>query len=91
MSIQVRSSNDRCIQFGGANCQLNYEVMKTHTIRVHVTDNGTVALSAEFDITITVTDKNDPPRNMQISNQTVCFKLYRFSIYRNEVSLCLGQ
>ena len=77
--LQVRPSNERCLKFGGDNCLLNYEAMKSHTIRVRVTDSGTPPESAEFSIAISVMKENDRPRNLQISNQEVC--LSRYNVY----------
>jgi ribosomal protein L9 len=56
--IQVASSTKKC---GTSVCKINYEVDKTHTVKVKVVDSGKPAMSATFTHEIVVKDANDRP------------------------------
>ena len=53
------------------NSQLNYEAARSYSITVKVTDNGSPQLSAQFRLTISILDENEPPSSVTISNSMV--------------------
>ena len=69
--VKVAASNAQCLALGGKECVLNYEEKKTHDILVRSTDNGSPAMSVDYVVTITLTDVNDRPRDLDLSNDRV--------------------
>ena len=69
--LKVAASNVKCLALGGSECLLNYETAQQHTIKVRVTDSGSPALSIDVTLTIKVTDANDRPRALSLSNNDV--------------------
>ena len=53
------------------NSQLNYEATRSYSITVRVTDNGSPQLSAQFSLTISILDENEPPSSVTITNSMV--------------------
>jgi hypothetical protein len=51
------------------NSTFDYETKKTYTVRIKAEDNG--GLSSEKDINISVTNKNEQPDNLQITNNRI--------------------
>ena len=70
-TVKVAVSNARCLASGGSACLLNYEVTVFHRIVVRATDNGSPPLRRDTAITIHLTNVNDRPRNLSISNVQV--------------------
>ena len=64
-------NNRDCLQNGGDFCKFNYEKQRSFQITVRSTDNGNPALSINDTLTITLTDVNDQPRELQLSGNTV--------------------
>ncbi|KAI8744489.1 protocadherin Fat 4, partial [Biomphalaria glabrata] len=54
-------------------CSLNYEKTSSHTVKVIVTDSGSPQESAIFSLTIDVTDANDAPTDIVLSDNKVDF------------------
>ncbi|XP_059161144.1 protocadherin Fat 4-like [Physella acuta] len=52
-------------------CSLNYEQQSVHTVRVMVTDNGFPKQSCTFELKIEVTDMNDAPYDLILSDNKV--------------------
>ncbi|XP_048583508.1 protocadherin Fat 4 isoform X2 [Nematostella vectensis] len=69
--LKVAQSNRECLRQGGNSCLLNYEHNQTHLIRVRTTDSGTIPLTYDAVLTITIRDINDQPRDLQLSNNRV--------------------
>ena len=53
------------------NSQLNYEAARSYSITVRVTDNGSPQMSAQFRLTISILDENEPPSSVTITNSMV--------------------
>ena len=53
------------------NSQLNYEAARSYIITVRVTDNGSPQLSAQFSLTISILNENEPPSSVTITNSMV--------------------
>ena len=53
------------------NGQLNYEVSRSYTITVRVTDNGIPQMSAQFSLIISILDENEPPSSVTITNSRI--------------------
>ncbi|XP_067682653.1 protocadherin Fat 4-like [Haliotis asinina] len=69
--LLVAQSNKNCLSKGGDFCQLNYEEMKSHSIQVSVADNGIPSKMNRFVLEVNVTDVNDAPRNLRLSDNKV--------------------
>ena len=69
--IKVALSNDDCLEYGGSYCKLNYEKQRFYTLSVRATDNGVPPLNGEANLTISLTDINDRPRNFKLSSNAV--------------------
>lgn len=64
-------SNQKCLLNGGDFCALNYEKERHFTIIVRSSDSGTPSLSVTVPLNITLTDVNDQPRRLNLSNNVV--------------------
>ena len=53
------------------NGQLNYEAARSYTVTVRVTDNGSPQMSAQFSLTVSIVDENEPPSSVTITSNTV--------------------
>ena len=69
--IKVAVDNKNCLQLGGSYCRINYEERRSATIRVKTEDNGQPKLSFSKDLTITINNINDRPRNIRLSANTL--------------------
>ena len=69
--IKVAVDNNNCLQFGGSYCRINYEEKPNASIRVKTEDNGEPKLSFSKDLTITVDNINDRPRDIRLSANTL--------------------
>ncbi|XP_065840080.1 protocadherin Fat 4-like isoform X2 [Oscarella lobularis] len=69
--VKVAASNVRCLALGGNECLLNYERQNVYDIVVQATDSGFPPLSVSVTLSITVTDENDKPRNLNVSDNKV--------------------
>ena len=49
----------------------DYEAKSSYSVRVRVTDSGSPALSVERQLTVTVTDVNEAPTDLTLSNATL--------------------
>ena len=70
-SIKVAASNTLCLQNGGASCLLNFEDQPSYDIKIRTTDNGTPAKSFNQTFTIYLTDDNDRPRDLSLTNDMI--------------------
>lgn len=64
-------SNKKCIENGGNFCALDYETKRHFTIIVRSTDNGSPSLFVDVALNISLTDVNDQPRGLSLSNNRV--------------------
>lgn len=79
---QVAADQTNCLQYGGANCKLNYETTRSHNIIVKSTDNGSPPLSKTFNLTISIANVNDKPRGLSIDKFRVrCAHLFWSSLF----------
>ena len=69
--IEVAASNAKCLALGGKECLLNIEEKKEYDVVVRATDSGSPALSIDYVLTIRLTDVNDRPRALDLSNDKV--------------------
>ncbi|XP_066935500.1 protocadherin Fat 4-like isoform X3 [Clytia hemisphaerica] len=69
--LRVAQDNKDCLSTGGSFCSLNYEASSSHQITLITTDNGNPSQSLTKTFTIFITDINDSPRRIRISNYTV--------------------
>jgi hypothetical protein len=69
--VKVAVSNTQCLALGGKWCVLNFEEKSKYVIVVRVTDNGSPPLSMDQTVTIDLTDINDRPRNLDLSDNIV--------------------
>ena len=68
--VRVAASNVRCLA-SGDDCLLDYEKQTEHAIVVRATDSGTPPLSVNYTLVVRVTDVNDRPRDIELSNNQV--------------------
>ena len=71
VSLEVARSNVACLQHGGTACSLNYEKASNHVIMVQSIDNGSPQLSINTSFTIYISDVNDKPRAIHLSDHTI--------------------
>lgn len=69
--VKVDVSNVRCLAFGGEECLLNYEEENFYSISVRAIDSGSPSLFVDATFNITLSDENDKPRNLRLSNDNV--------------------
>ena len=69
--LVVAADNEICSLHGGSNCALNFEENRFVSIRIRVTDNGTPPKSLETTFKIELTDVNELPRHLKLSNPYV--------------------
>ena len=69
--VKVAVDNRHCLQLGGAQCRINYELQRSINIRVKTKDSGNPRLSFAKDLTINVNDINDRPRDLQLSSNSL--------------------
>ena len=60
----------RCLRLG-IDCKLNFEKQRSFVVTVRSTDNGSPPLFNDFKVTINLSDVNDKPRNLSLSNNVV--------------------
>ena len=63
--------NGNCLLAGSTNCPLNFESKQTYTIEVESYDDKTPSFNITRSFNISVTNRNDPPFNIRLSNNTV--------------------
>lgn len=69
--IRIATPNTGCLLHGGKYCRLNYEAQSEYTIRVRSMDDGSPVQDFVMDLTISLLDVNDKPRNVSLSNYYV--------------------
>ena len=69
--IKVAIENSNCLNLGGVQCRINYEKQRHINLRVKTEDNGSPRLSFEKELTITVNDVNDRPRDVRLSTNSL--------------------
>ena len=60
-----------CLAIGSPNCSLNYETKEMYLIEVESMDDKTPSLKIIRSFNISVIDKNDPPYDLQLSENRV--------------------
>lgn len=66
--LEVADDNMLCLRYGGSYCELNFEDNRFLTITIRATDNGTPQKSLETTFTIELTNVNESPRHLRLSN-----------------------
>lgn len=66
--LEVAMDNSMCLGHGGAFCELNFEDNRFITVTIRATDDGSPQESIESSFTIELTDINESPRNLRLSN-----------------------
>ncbi|XP_041351068.1 protocadherin Fat 4-like [Gigantopelta aegis] len=69
--LVVGNAGKGCNSNGGDMCLLNFEKTKKHSIDILVSDNGVPSKTARFSFSVVVTDDNDAPQNIKLSNNKV--------------------
>ncbi|KAK7488419.1 hypothetical protein BaRGS_00020393, partial [Batillaria attramentaria] len=67
----VVEGSGSCDRDSTEQCRLNFETSALHKVKVTVTDSGSPTLHAAFDLDIEVTDANDRPKGIQLSDSRV--------------------
>ncbi|KAJ8308292.1 hypothetical protein KUTeg_013166 [Tegillarca granosa] len=83
ITLKVAISNKDCLQNGGDSCKLDYEGTRSYVVKVLVTDSGHPSKSNTFDLSIEVTDANDPPRNIKLSGKNIITAKHVFKDSKN--------
>ncbi|XP_062500740.1 protocadherin gamma-A10-like [Corticium candelabrum] len=65
------AETNKCLAFGGSNCQLNYETNALYNLVIRSTDSGNPPRSTDFTITIKLRDVNDKPGNVNLTGYTI--------------------
>ena len=66
--LEVALDNKLCLKYGGKYCVLTFENNRFNTIAIRTTDSGNPPLSIDTSITIEVTDINESPFQLRLSN-----------------------
>ena len=66
--LQIAVDNKLCLLYGGSYCELNFEDNRFLTITVRATDDGTPPKSLDTTFNIELTNLNESPRHLRLSN-----------------------
>lgn len=66
--LEIAVDNKLCLHYGGSFCELNFEDNRFLTISIRATDNGTPPKSLDTTFNIELTNLNESPRHLRLSN-----------------------
>lgn len=71
LELALDCDTEDCRRYGGKFCLLNHEENGYQSIKIKVTDDGNPPKSSEHAFTISVQDRNEPPRKIRLSARIV--------------------
>ena len=66
--LEIAVDNKLCLLHGGQFCELNFEDNRLLTLRIRATDNGSPKKSLETTFNVELTNINESPRHLRLSN-----------------------
>ncbi|KAL5009032.1 hypothetical protein ScPMuIL_014613 [Solemya velum] len=70
-TLKVNSIGADCATNGGSYCDLDFEEKPVYNLTVQVTDSGDTPQSAEFPITVRLTDMPDPAKDLIVQKDNI--------------------